>query len=65
MVDGNSLNLLGVSGDFDEYIGMQIVVVIGHVFLKVTQHIQDVNTLFKSLRRQMRRDDINGILILG
>jgi hypothetical protein len=42
---------------------MQVVVEICDVFLNVTQQVKNIDTLFKSLRWQMRRHDVDAKLL--
>ena len=64
LANRDGLDLLGVLGDLNKYVGMQVVVVLGDILVDVSQEEQDVNTLLEGLTREVRGDDIHSEFLL-
>ena len=64
LVHRDCLDLLSVFGDFNEDVGVKVVIIVGYILPKVSKKVQDIHALLKCLRWQVRRDDINVELVL-
>ena len=65
LANRDGLDLLGVLGDLNKNVGMQVVVVLGDILVDVSQEEQDVYTLLQGLTREVRWNDIHSEFLFG
>jgi hypothetical protein len=65
LANRDGLDLLGVLGDLNKYVGMQVVVVLGDILVDISQEEQDIHTLLQGLTREVRGHNIHSEFLLG
>ena len=53
LIDSNGFDLLGLSCDFDENLGVDIVAVFGNELTQISKQLQDIDTLLQLLGRKV------------
>ena len=65
LIDADGLELLGLSRFLNEYLLMEIIMILANVLLGFTQKAHDVYSLFELLARQMTGHDFDAKLVVS
>ena len=65
LANRDGLDLLGVLGDLNKHVGMQVVVVLRDILVDVSEEEQDVHTLLQGLTREVRGHNVHSEFLFG